>query len=330
MKMPSVSLQHWSLNTRMLAIFIGGVLIAQLLYLVLDTSIRHAHYHKLMKERAIEKIALQVAALVEDPSIALPLRGVTIPVSRRSRVWTGDINAFDGVPIQNDPELAARYQDILSARGFIVKEVLAAYVKTAVRTVNHEGRERFAGSRALPSETYIAIRLDGYQHWINGVVASYAAPDPLTTRHIALNLAILALVGGSGAALMRRGVSNALSDLQQAAESVGRAGAPPAPLKGPNEFHDAIDALNCSRRRVAELLDQKNVMLGALSHEIRTPLTSIRLRLENFEPSLDRDRAIGTIEEMTRLLDEILELAREGRYGIRLGRYDLSAIIADV
>ncbi|WP_172297249.1 sensor histidine kinase KdpD [Pseudoruegeria sp. HB172150] len=313
-----------------MTIFVMGLWSAQILFVLLDSAFKEARYHRLMKERAIETMAEQAEAIVAFPGATLPVRR-SIPVTLRSRVWASEKSAFESLVVPRDPQLENWFRSVLMDKGIVVDELHAAYATDVETPASVEARARFAGPRELPTYTYIALQVSGATGWINGQIASYARPDPVTMHDILLNLLIFAMVGGAGVALITKQITSALVDLKQAAENFGRPNAEPVdPERGPVEFREAIVALNEAGERIAELLDQKNVMLGAISHELRTPLTSLRLRLEGLQDDEERHRAITTAEEMARILDEILELAREGNSQTAGARYDLSAMLVDV
>ena len=71
-------------------------------------------------------------------------------------------------------------------------------------------------------------------------------------------------------------------------------------------------------------------MLGALGHDLRTPLSSLRIRLESMEPEAERLKAVRTIEETARLLEDILELARQGRSTEPAQTMDISILVEDM
>jgi signal transduction histidine kinase len=81
---------------------------------------------------------------------------------------------------------------------------------------------------------------------------------------------------------------------------------------------------------VSQLLGEKDVMLGALGHDLRTPLASLRIRIETMEPEAERQKAIRTIEEASRLLEDILELARQGRSSEPVQTIDISILVQDI
>jgi len=72
------------------------------------------------------------------------------------------------------------------------------------------------------------------------------------------------------------------------------------------------------------------VMLGALGHDLRTPLASLRIRIESMEPEAERQKAIRTIEEASQLLEDILELSRQGRSREPVRTMDLSILVQDI
>jgi signal transduction histidine kinase len=69
-------------------------------------------------------------------------------------------------------------------------------------------------------------------------------------------------------------------------------------------------------RQLDDLLAAQRSFVADASHQLRSPLTALRLRLENLEPVLpahqaDRlDAAIDEVDRMTRLVSDLLRLAR--------------------
>jgi signal transduction histidine kinase len=64
--------------------------------------------------------------------------------------------------------------------------------------------------------------------------------------------------------------------------------------------------------RLGRQLNRQRQMLWALSHDLRTPITAIRLRAELIEDDSTRQRLLTSIEEMERLTEQALSLARAG------------------
>ncbi|WP_447753463.1 ATP-binding protein [Sphingopyxis fribergensis] len=88
--------------------------------------------------------------------------------------------------------------------------------------------------------------------------------------------------------------------------------AEPLEEEGPSDVRDLIAAFNAYRGRISTMLSDKDRMLGAVGHDLRTPLASLRVRVEQVEDDMLRDKMIASIEEMTAMLSDILALARSG------------------
>jgi signal transduction histidine kinase len=99
---------------------------------------------------------------------------------------------------------------------------------------------------------------------------------------------------------------------------------------GPDDTRRLIAAHNAMEARIAALLDEKDVMLGAIGHDLKTPLAALRVRIESVEDATERAKMARGIEEITKSLDDILSLARVGRPGDPMERTDLSALLASV
>jgi two-component system osmolarity sensor histidine kinase EnvZ len=83
---------------------------------------------------------------------------------------------------------------------------------------------------------------------------------------------------------------------------------------GPSEVRSLAVAFQSMSHRLAELDEQRELMLGGISHDLRTPLARLRVAAE----LLDKDDATLTreitanIEEMDRMIGQFLHYARAG------------------
>lgn len=100
--------------------------------------------------------------------------------------------------------------------------------------------------------------------------------------------------------------------------------------EGPEDIQGLIVAHNAMEARIAAMLDEKDVMLGAIGHDLKTPLAALRVRIEAVDDDVERARMAATIEDINRSLDDILSLARVGRPSDPLEPTELSALVADV
>lgn len=104
----------------------------------------------------------------------------------------------------------------------------------------------------------------------------------------------------------------------------------PLPPEGPDDIRRLIAAHNMMEARIGALLNEKDVMLGAIGHDLKTPLAALRVRIESVESEHERGRMAASIEDITRSLDDILSLARVGRASEPPERAELSALVASV
>lgn len=100
--------------------------------------------------------------------------------------------------------------------------------------------------------------------------------------------------------------------------------------EGPDDVRQLIVAHNAMEGRIAGLLAEKDVMLGAIGHDLKTPLAALRVRIESVEDEAERAKMAATIEDIVRSLDDILSLARVGRSNDSREPTELSALVASI
>lgn len=100
---------------------------------------------------------------------------------------------------------------------------------------------------------------------------------------------------------------------------------------GPADTRRLIAAHNAMEARIAALLDEKDVMLGAIGHDLKTPLAALRVRIESVTDEDQREKMAASIEDISATLDDILMLARMGRKGaLETEAVDLGALAIGV
>lgn len=124
-----------------------------------------------------------------------------------------------------------------------------------------------------------------------------------------------------------RRLARPLGQLTRSAQQFARTGSADAvEERGPGDVRELTTAFNAMRGRIFAMLDEKDRMLGAIGHDLRTPLASLRVRAESVEDEGERARMSQTIDEMNRMLEDILSLARAGRSTEAAQKVDLSAL----
>jgi len=241
-------------------------------------------------------------ALLSDES----RRGIRLTAGPASNVADGE----------RDAELEARVRQALADGGV---------ASTDVRATSALAKD----ARPIPRDTQIlriAIR-QADKSWLNARIRTLRRDPLLGARLGVATLLLYLLVLGASAWLAVR-ITRPLRDLARAADRFhGRSVPIPVPESGPGDVRRAIRAFNAMGARMSALLGEKDTMLGAIGHDLRTPLASVRIRLESMEPAEEAVAAAATLDEMNRILDNILTLARTGRPRDDARPMDVAALV---
>lgn len=282
--------------------------------------------HELPGERARDRVRSGQSARAMRafaPRLPRPLR---IEWTARPAVLPGDRRDRD-----READLAA----LLAGQGVPVAEVLVLtrpasadpFVAARPRLLARIEREN-AGRRAL---LVAALRREGSRQWS---VARVPHPkvERAVTGTILVQTLVLFLVLSAALWLLLRRITRPLAQLTARTEAFARTRLPGEPLaeQGPQDLRELIAAHNAMEARIAALLAEKDVMLGAIGHDLKTPLAALRVRIEGVEDAGQRARMAATIEDMATTLDDILMLARLGRPGEAREQTDLAALAAMV
>ncbi|WP_190179047.1 sensor histidine kinase [Streptomyces naganishii] len=146
-------------------------------------------------------------------------------------------------------------------------------------------------------------------------------------------LAVVALIGF----VFARWITRPLRALEDATAQLadGRLTNPPATDRGPPELRRLAASFSRTATRLQHLLHTQEAFASEASHQLKTPLTSLRLRLENFEPHLapsaqaSLNDAIGEVGRLSRMVQGLLALARLENSAITPETVDLDAVVAD-
>ncbi len=336
------SLLPRSLPGQLAVVMAGALLVASIVNIVLVLGERQRAAFIEQTGGPIARFADAAAAVVAHP----PASGrQSFERSRRSRYMLQQTTPISDFDLPRDTGVERRL-----AAGLHEDGVEEPVVRASVRLVSGtdrigeqlselmredapgpvprpDGRPRRPNEPAL--EVVLSVQLpDG--RWLSSLTHQ---PEPARGDAFLIGAStITTFVFVLGAALWIVGrLSRPLRELATAAGQVGDTGEPQQVVaRGPGDVQQTIHAFNAMSRRVSQLLREKDVMLGALGHDLRTPLSSLRIRLETMEPEAEREKAIRTIEETTVLLDDILDLSRQGRSREPEKPMDISTLAQDI
>lgn len=180
-------------------------------------------------------------------------------------------------------------------------------------------------------EVVAALMRPGEKEW---TVARFPlnGSEPRSVTNLIAQTALLYLILVGLLALLLRRITQPLAALTRRLETFAQTRGTDGQIEpsGPEDTRRLIAAHNAMEGRISALLDEKDVMLGAIGHDLKTPLAALRVRIESVEDDAERERMAATIEDIARTLDDILSLARVGRPTDPLETTDLTALVSSV
>ncbi|WP_417622295.1 sensor histidine kinase [Parasphingorhabdus sp.] len=191
---------------------------------------------------------------------------------------------------------------------------------------------RSMGDRSAPVETkgfvIVSVQLTDGQ-WVS-IASAVRGRTPLLVRTLLFQTITIYLLMLIPLILLGRYISRPLKSLTANAKSFQPGVTEPLAEQGPPDTRELIHAFNDMGSRVTNMINEKDVMLGAIGHDLRTPLAALRVRVENVEDPTDRERMIAGIEDMDKTLDDILSLARLGRSREQAEPMDIRSLVETV
>jgi two-component system osmolarity sensor histidine kinase EnvZ len=182
------------------------------------------------------------------------------------------------------------------------------------------------GERAL----FVSFRIDDSvegDYWLALPRERIDRIFPLSWLGWGVAALLLSLVG---AWLIVFRITRPLKALQQAARKVG-AGETPARLdeSGPTELATVAHAFNQMSTDLAQLDQDRALILAGISHDLRTPLTRLRMGIEMSGDDGLREGMTADVEEMDKTIGQFLDFARsEG--GEAPQDVDVAALLLDI
>ena len=189
-------------------------------------------------------------------------------------------------------------------------------------------------ARRLPDDQEVlvaAIRPTGQRDWVTARVVVPQNQRGLILTVLGQTLFTYLILVGVIALILRR-ITRPLAALTGRLERFADTRNLDGQLtpQGPGDVRRLIVAHNAMEGRIAALLDEKDVMLGAIGHDLKTPLAALRVRIESVEDDTERAKMAATIEDIVRSLDDILSLARVGRSSEPKELTEMSALVASI
>jgi len=278
-----------------------------------------------VKSQARNQAEVVATSAVEfvDPPQRLPLqriaaksaagvRGRVIVVDSRGRLLADSAGAPAGRAYDDRPEvetaLRGQEEQITRDSETLGTEILA----TAVPILD----------RGRPSG---AVRITQSIEAVNRAVKT----SILDVAALAGVVLLLGLVAG---ALIAQQIARPIHRLDLAARRVAEGDLDTTvAVEGSSEQRSLARAFNEMTQRIKRLLRVQQDFVADASHQLRTPLTGLRLRLEGLadrfrgDPPVERDldAALGEIDRLSLIVEELLILSRAGEHELPGERVDL-------
>lgn len=257
---------------------------------------------------------------------------------RRERIDRFRSERLPASPITANEERLGR--DEVELREILTdQEVVVEQLQVVRRPVSQDMRAQMRMSHRkdpfapIPYETVLvaAMKVSGDRDWLVTRVFVPQTERFMLQTLFMQTLFIYAVLVGALWLILRR-ITRPLAALTRRVERFAETRDADGFLEpqGPDDVRQLMEAHNGMERRILALLDEKDVMLGAIGHDLKTPLAALRVRIESVEDEGERARMARTIEDITRTLDDILSLARVGRPSDQLEQTELYALLASV
>lgn len=146
---------------------------------------------------------------------------------------------------------------------------------------------------------------------------------------IGWGLAVMVLsLGGAWAIVLS--IARPLQRISQAARKVGAGEtAQVLPDEGPDEIAAVSRAFNQMSTDLAQLDQDRALVLAGISHDLRTPLTRLRMGIELTDDPAMRDGMSADVDEMDKTISQFLDFAR-AESGEALEAIDPVTLLADI
>lgn len=201
-------------------------------------------------------------------------------------------------------------------------------VLVRIDTGQREGRwARLVALRRAEANLLVAIRLtDGgwalMRTGSNVQMRLFGLPPGFWLAAAGFLVGVAAIIAVARESRHLRAIGTSLAAFEASAQPQ------PIAVKGAPEIKSLIASVNRMQERIAELVKGRVVLLGGLSHDLKTYVTRLRLRAEMIDEDALRTKTVSDLDEMTRLIDDALSIARSSAAPARLEKIDIGAMLA--
>ncbi|MCM8558517.1 ATP-binding protein [Sphingomicrobium sediminis] len=305
MRLPRLSL------ATQVALIVGiAIFVAQLINLSLAVENRRGQ----LITNAVVPGAQRIALVAADPRLVERVaefgdRRDRRPMARmmeRDRRWIrSQVSDIDPVPpsARDFPRGTEILETTLASSGVQARAARAALLPPS--NPREEGREGRV-------QLMLAVQIEDGR-WLSIMAPGPQAVGPLI-RALIFQSFLIALAVLIPTLLLLNRVGGSLKRLTRSAQRFdGHEAVEPLPETGPRDVATLTGAINAMQSRIAAMMSEKDVMLGAIGHDLRTPLTALRLEAEAVEDDERRDALVAQIEALHGQFEAVLELARASR-----------------
>ncbi|MFD1951860.1 ATP-binding protein [Sphingomonas arantia] len=312
-----------SLAGRIALILSVGISLALFGALLLAEQGRRAEFHRLRNERVIASTVDVIDRLHRD-------RAGTLAGLRDNRLVGARLIDKRPIPATvRDEDLTG----MLAARIGTAMQPTVGRAPASVCLSNDPfwGRPRAAGFAPpiLPDCWLVRFRMDGRPLAVAVALPRLPLPPSWSTDTVFLLLVATAAIALS--LLVAALATSPLRRLSAAADAfAGSIDAEPVLETGPSDVRAALATFNLMQERVRAGLRERTRMLAAISHDLQTPLTRLRLRLEQVEDEMLRDRLVADLSATLAMLKRGLDLARSGDSVEDWSMVDLDSLLSSL
>lgn len=312
-----------SLAGRIAAILAIGICCAAVAALLVAERARQADFRRAQADRVVASATDVIGRLQRAPAEAL------LSLQSERLIGAHLIPSTTRVNARQTPYLT----DLLTQR---VTDSLRPTIAQAASSVCMSNdafwsRPRAAGfSAPWPPDCWL-LEVDQPGGRIRVAIDLPLLPTPpsSTTEPVFLLMILAASVILS--IIVARLATTPLRRLSAASDAFARSiDAEPVVEAGPRDVRHALKTFNVMQARVREGLRERTRILAAISHDLQTPLTRLRLRLEQVEDQVLKERLIHDLSATLVMVKRGLDLARSGESTEEWSNVDLDSLLSSM